>query len=218
MADGVTITSGANSTPPDGTVISTDDAGASGQVQRFKLAMSADGSATHVPADADGLLVNLGANNDVVGPTAAGSPVTASPVLVGAYASESQPVAVDVGDVVNLWANTNGALVVHQDAAFSVTVIGNTSTTGTVTTVADTASNATLLSANAGRLGASITNDSSARLYIKAGTTASTTSYTVSLGQHDYWEVPAGYTGRIDGIWASDPGDGAARITEYGND
>lgn len=59
MADNVEITAGS------GTTISTDDAGASGHVQRVKIAYSADGSATHVAADADGLLVNLGANNDV---------------------------------------------------------------------------------------------------------------------------------------------------------
>lgn len=61
MADNVTVDNGSGT---DYTV-STDDAGAAGQVQRVKLAYSADGVATHVTADADGLLVNLGANNDV---------------------------------------------------------------------------------------------------------------------------------------------------------
>lgn len=61
MADDVLVDNGDEA---DFTV-SADDA--SGKyVQRVKLAYSADGSATHVPADADGLLVNLGANNDVV--------------------------------------------------------------------------------------------------------------------------------------------------------
>ena len=63
MADQVLVDNGAEA---DYTV-STDDAGAAGQVQRVKLAYSADGVATHVPADADGLLVNLGANNDITG-------------------------------------------------------------------------------------------------------------------------------------------------------
>lgn len=49
MADQVPIT------PGSGVNISTDDAGASGQVQRIKLAYSADGDATHIPADANGL-------------------------------------------------------------------------------------------------------------------------------------------------------------------
>jgi hypothetical protein len=86
--------------------------------------------------------------------------------------------------------------------------------TATVTTVADTATSTTLLASNANRLGAAIQNDSSAVLYVKFGTTASATDYTVRMVQYAYYEVPYGYTGRIDGIWASDPGDGAARITE----
>jgi hypothetical protein len=49
MADNVAITAGS------GTTISTDDAGASGQVQRVKLTYSADGDATHIPADVNGL-------------------------------------------------------------------------------------------------------------------------------------------------------------------
>lgn len=52
MADNVQITAGT------GTTISTDDAGANGQVQRVKLTYSADGDATHIPADVNGLLVN----------------------------------------------------------------------------------------------------------------------------------------------------------------
>jgi hypothetical protein len=60
MSDGVAITAGS------GTTVATDDTGASGHVQLFKLAIATDGSATLVPATAaDGLLVNLGTNNDV---------------------------------------------------------------------------------------------------------------------------------------------------------
>lgn len=60
MADNIVIDNG---TLTDFTV-SADEA-ASGLVQRFKLVYSADGSDTHVTADSGGLLVNLGANNDV---------------------------------------------------------------------------------------------------------------------------------------------------------
>lgn len=60
MADNVPITAGS------GTNIATDQvAGTLEHVQLFKLAYSADGVRTLVPVDADGLLVNLGANNDV---------------------------------------------------------------------------------------------------------------------------------------------------------
>lgn len=97
------------------------------------------------------------------------------------------------------------------------TVISVPQKTGSPTTtlVADNSGSVTLLAANANRLGATIANDSSAALYIKLGGTASLTSYTARVAQYGYYEVPFGYTGVIDGIWATDPGDGAARITEF---
>lgn len=43
MADNVTITSGANSTPPAGTVVATDDVGGV-HYQAIKIALGADGA------------------------------------------------------------------------------------------------------------------------------------------------------------------------------
>lgn len=102
--------------------------------------------------------------------------------------------------------DANGRTMVAQKAA-----------TGTLSNVASSATSVTVLAANSARIGATITNDSSALLYVKFGTTASTTSYTVVLAgaasaPFSYYEVPAGYTGRIDGIWASASGN--ARVTE----
>lgn len=97
----------------------------------------------------------------------------------------------------------------------TVTTKETRSATGTTSQVSDTASSTTILASNASRLGCSIQNDSSAVLYIKCGTTASATDYTARLVQYSYWEAPANFTGRIDGIWATDPNDGAARVTEY---
>jgi hypothetical protein len=84
--------------------------------------------------------------------------------------------------------------------------------TGTLANVASSASSVTLLASNANRLGATIHNDSTQILYVKFGTTASATSYTVKMVADAYYEVPFGYTGRIDGIWAS--ANGNARVTE----
>lgn len=373
MADQVTVDNG------EGTdyVVSTDDAGASGQVQRVKLAYSADGVATHVPADADGVLVNLGTNNDVtvsgvstaakqdtiighidgveallaaiqtavetidnivagseaqvdvitmpnvavtqsgtwdeVGVNDSGNSLTvdapvATPVFVrlsdGSAAITTLPVsaaalplpsgasteatlvtidgrvdgleggvgaaadaAATVGstgsltaklrlmtsqldsiktavetldntvsgneiqaDVLTLPAlpagnNNIGDVDAVQSGTWTVQP-GNTAnttawlvkeqraTTATCTQIADSASSGQFLASTAGRLGASIQNTSSAVLYVKLGTTASVTDFSARLVQYSYYEVPYGYTGRIDGIWASDPGDGAAVITE----
>lgn len=90
-------------------------------------------------------------------------------------------------------------------------------TTGTLTNVNTSTTSATLLAANNARIGAQITNEATTVLYIKFGTTASATSYTVTLAgasaaPYSYYEVPAGYTGRIDGILASSTG--TARVTE----
>jgi hypothetical protein len=87
-----------------------------------------------------------------------------------------------------------------------------TSATATLSNVSGSASSVTLLALNAARKGASIYNDSTAILYVKFGTTASATSFTVKMAADAHYEVPFGFTGRIDGIWAS--ATGAARITE----
>jgi hypothetical protein len=80
------------------------------------------------------------------------------------------------------------------------------------TNVSASASSVQLLVSNANRMGAMIYNDSTAVMYLKLGTTASITSYTVQLNRYDYYEVPSGYTGRIDGIWTA--ATGSARVTE----
>lgn len=88
--------------------------------------------------------------------------------------------------------------------------------TGTPTTVNDSSSAVTVLAANALRLGAVIRNTSSALLHLMLGSTTPTTSncsITIATGQA--YEVPYGYTGIIQGIWATDPNDGAAVVTEF---
>lgn len=88
----------------------------------------------------------------------------------------------------------------------------NLSATGTASNVSGSATSVTVLASNANRVGATVYNDSSAILYLKLGATASTSSYTVQLPANAYYEVPARYTGIIDGIWAS--ATGVARVTE----
>lgn len=88
------------------------------------------------------------------------------------------------------------------------------SSTSTLSNVSSSATNVTLLASNANRLNAAIFNDSTQILYVKLGTTASTSSYTVQIAAGGYYELPTVniYTGIIDGIWAS--ANGNARVTE----
>lgn len=92
MADDVAITAGA------GTNIATDDC-TSGHVQLVKIAYSADGVRTHATVDADGVLVNLGANNDVT--------VTSGTVTANLAAGTNNIGDVDVLTLPTLPAGTN---------------------------------------------------------------------------------------------------------------
>lgn len=105
--------------------------------------------------------------------------------------------------------NSFGNIRMSSDHSILVT---NRATTPTQTSVAGSATSVSLLAANASRKGATVYNDSSAILYLKLGATASTTSYTLQMAANGYYEVPFGYVGAIDGIWASATGN--ARITE----
>ena len=87
--------------------------------------------------------------------------------------------------------------------------------TGTQTSVASSAADVTILAANAGRKGATISNDDANALLLLLGAgTSSATAYSVKLFTDDYIEIPAGYTGIIKGIWLAD-GAGSARVTEF---
>lgn len=91
---------------------------------------------------------------------------------------------------------------------------GSASSTFSTTTnsnVAGSATSVTLLAANAARLEATITNDSTAVLYIKEGSTASATDFKFRLEQYDVYRTN-NYTGIITGIWASATGN--ARVSE----
>lgn len=105
------------------------------------------------------------------------------------------------GDYTPIGVDTDGSVHVVQKAQ-----------TATLTNVASSATSVTVLAANNARKGAQFYNDSTQILYLKFGTTASTSSFTVPLAAATYYELPAGYVGRIDGIWAS--ANGNARVTE----
>jgi hypothetical protein len=83
----------------------------------------------------------------------------------------------------------------------------------TIAKVDSSATNIMLLAANTSRRKVIIFNNSTAYLYIKFGTDASTDSFTVKISAGNYFELPSpSYTGRIDGIWSDVNGN--AMITE----
>lgn len=104
------------------------------------------------------------------------------------------------------------ALVVAISPNNSITAAPAKSTTGTLSNVTSSAASVTLLASNANRLGGTIYNDSNKRLYVKLGASASSTSFTQILFGQGYYEIPANYSGVVDGVWES--ANGFARVTE----
>jgi len=90
---------------------------------------------------------------------------------------------------------------------------GQVSSATTLSNVAGAASSTTLAAANTARLGLFLFNDSNKDCFIKYGTTASVTSFTVKLPPegHHFIDGPI-YNGRVDGIWSS--ANGFMRVTE----
>jgi uncharacterized phage-associated protein len=86
-----------------------------------------------------------------------------------------------------------------------------------VTSVASSATNVTLLAANPNRKGVIIFNDSTQVVFVKMGVTASATSFTYRLTSNSTLELPLlangrPWSGQVDAIWNS--ANGNARITE----
>lgn len=127
-------------------------------------------------------------------------------LAVGGKGVSSTPSPVNNGETVRAYYDLTG----HQHVKVDRSPICGT---GTNSTVAASATSVTILSSNAGRLGASIFNDSTVALYLDlSGGTATTSSFTVKVAADGYYEVPFGYTGTITGLWASATGN--ARVTQ----
>ena len=110
------------------------------------------------------------------------------------------------GDYDTVSVDANGAQFVRDRPA----------PTSVVTSVTPTTTSGTLLALNAARRGAALFNNTDRDVFVLLGSTATaTTSFTVKLASGDYYEVPASYSGVIDGILASGPvGSGTVLVTE----
>jgi hypothetical protein len=85
----------------------------------------------------------------------------------------------------------------------------------TLANVASANADTALFAAATGRVNMrTVWNDSTAVLYLKYGTGASASSYTVQLAAGAYYEFPQPvYGGAVNGFWAS--ANGNARLTSW---
>ena len=87
------------------------------------------------------------------------------------------------------------------------------STTATHTRLTADTAPVILLAANTLRVGASLFNDSTAICYVKLGTAVTATSKWRALAAGAYVEIPFGYEGIIQGVWAAV--NGAMDVVEF---
>jgi hypothetical protein len=108
-------------------------------------------------------------------------------------------------------ADVEALLVTLQADVADGIRLPNATTGGTGPTTFTSTSYGTIATSSTARLGCTIFNEGAGRLYATLGTgTTSTTSYTVSVGSGEYYEVPMNYTGLIGGIFGT---AGTARVT-----
>jgi hypothetical protein len=181
-----------------------DTVHANGDTGVFVLGVSASAATVYgASGDYTPFSVDTAGRQRVIGAVAQNVAPSGDIVLVGGYATGTPTTQVSVdGRAAWIMLDRMGRVV-------TTTKCGTTNTTS----VAGTTSTAILLSTSVARVGATIYNDSAAILYVLLGTgTPSATAFTVKLQPDDYWEVPFGWLGQINGTWAS--ATGAARITE----
>lgn len=128
----------------------------------------------------------------------------------------------EIGLIVRpIFSGSNPGVLTVQLASGSIS-LGNISgsftqpqpASGSFMAVARTSSTVVIASGNLSRMGLTVYNDSNGQLYLKLGSGATTSAFTVKLVANAYYEVPFPvYTGVVTGVWAT-AGSGNAMVTE----
>lgn len=206
MADNFSVTAGA------GTTVATDDI-AGVHYQRVKAVLGADGAATDMLGGAGAVAAGVQrvtlASDDPA--------VAALQLLDNAIAgSEMQ---VDVVAALPTGANIVGRVGIDQTTDGTTNKVSVDASlrsgTATRTTVSSVTTSVTILASSSTRKGAVICNtDANALLLDLSGGTAATSRFQQRLTQYQSYEIPAGYTGAITGVWEAD-GTGQADVVQF---
>jgi len=110
-------------------------------------------------------------------------------------------------------ASVIGTVPVTQSGTIIVSVVGAMAGISSVYLVASSVTSVSVMSLNTNRKGGTIFNRSGTTNYIKLGTAATTSVYTVAMDDQDYYELPYGWTGVVAAISASTAG--VLTVTEF---
>lgn len=114
------------------------------------------------------------------------------------------------GTVISSIVNTVPSSVLVGASIIGTVPVVITSTIGVVTTsvyaVLSSITAVSVMNANTNRKGATVYNAAGTAVYMRLGTGATTSVYTVALDPNDYYEVPYNWQGVVSGITASNAG------------
>ena len=142
-----------------------------------------------------------------ISPAALASTTTSANLIACQY--NSGGVTLTTAQTAALQCSATGKLIAATSAAVAAT--------DTSTNVSAATTSTQLLAANANRMGGAVVNDSTAIMYLKLGTGASSTSYDFYLagsvsGVPTQFKIPDNWTGVVYAAWAS--ATGSARVSE----
>lgn len=142
--------------------------------------------------------------------------VTWSPTVTGAMGVTSWLANVTASVKVDQWSTSvTGAMGV---TSWVSTVTASTREIGASTTNVSAANasttNFTLLTTNPNRKKATFYKEGKNVCYLKLGSVASSTSYSVQLTSNGYYELPDTYTGQVDIIFSDNAAGNVVRVTD----
>jgi hypothetical protein len=171
----------------------------------------ADGDYEFLQVSAGRLWVDASGKTLTVDGSGVTQPVSAAslPLPSGASTAAKQPALGTAGS-----ASTDVITVQGIASGTALRTTAATISTATLANVAAATSSTTVLAANSAAVGRAAFNDSSAAMYLKYGTAASTTSFTVKIAAGGYYEFPSPlYYGAATAVW--DSATGSVRTTEW---
>lgn len=115
----------------------------------------------------------------------------------------SSILAVPVGSTI---AVIRGSVAAAQIGTQIVSVVGTMAGTSSVFAVLSSITTVSIMTANVNRKAGTIYNAAGTTVFLKLGTAATTSVYTVSMNNGDYYELPGGWTGVVAGITTSNAG------------
>lgn len=202
-------------------VMATSPSGSDANVGFLMAGSGSDGIVRFFRADTDGALFITGSVTTAASNNDQGNQGTPDQSWYMVITDGTSSTALGSAENTPLWisgtVDTQGPDGTSVDPIYVTGSVGidyNINPSATVTQVGAAGASTTLAASNTSRRGLTIFHDGRSDLYVKLGTAASLTSFSVKITARGYYEVPFNYTGEVTGIWDGNFTTDNAYVTE----